>query len=327
MSFNNNTNPLATQEDCSKGGKSRAANLSPERRKEIAINASHSRSCMKGIPKAKHSGILHIGDIKISCAVLDNGKRVITQTSMNTTLGRKGKNASTHNPETALILPNFLSPDNLKQFIDSELGVLANPLVFLYKTSGKAYGFDATLLPKVCDVYLKAREMGVLLPSQKHIAERCEILVRALAQVGIIALVDECSGFQKEREKDELQKLFSAFIAKELQPWVSRFPSEFFCQLKRMYGLEQMKKNPPFFGHLINRWVYDEISEELRPQLKKLNPVTEKGHRKHCHHQFLTQNVGCPALEKQIMKVTTLMSVSDSKEDFEILLEKSKPKS
>lgn len=324
MSENITSKQFTTPEQCSNGGKARAAKLSPERRREIAIKASHSRGVLKDLPKATHSGEIIIGEVKISCAVLDNGKRVITQTSMNASLGRSGKRGSTHDPETALILPNFLSPDNLKPFINPDLIVLSNPIIFSHKTRGKAYGFDATLLPKVCEVYLTAREKGALLPTQKHIADRCEVLVRALAQVGIIALVDESSGFQKEREVDALQQLFSRFIAKELQPWVKRFPSDFFDHMKRMYGLQEMKKTPSFFGCLINRWVYAELSPEIHEELKRLNPVTEAGHRKHRHHQLLTQDVGCPALDRQIQKVVTLMSVSDCREDFEKLLEKSK---
>lgn len=319
---------FTTLEECSRGGKSRAAKLSPERRREIAILASHSRKCVKSlnIPKATHSGEMILGGIKISCAVLENGKRVITQTSMNNSLGRKGKSASIISSEGALIFPNFLAANNLKPFIDPELESLISAVVFLQKNSGKAYGYDATLLPKVCNVYLKAREMGCLHLSQKTIADRCEILVRALAEIGIIALVDESSGFQREREKDELQKLFSAFISKELQPWTKRFPSEFFDHLKRMYGIEQMKKTPRYFGTLINKWIYKELSPEIHEELRRLNPVQESGNRKHHHHQLLTPEIGCPALSKQIQKITTLLSVSDSKEDFEKLLEKSKTK-
>lgn len=326
------THPIKTQfttlEECSRGGKSRAAKLSPERRKEIAILASHSRKCVKAmdIPKATHSGEMILGGIKISCAVLENGRRVITQRSMDSSLGRKDKKGSITTSEGAVLLPSFLAPSNLKPFIDAELEMLINPVIFLHKNSGKAHGYDATLLPKVCNVYLKAREMGCLTPSQKTIADRCEILVRALAEVGIISLVDENTGFQKEREKDELQKLFSSFIAKELQPWTKRFPSEFFDHLKRMYGIEEMKKTPRHFGHFINRVVYNELSPEIHEELKRLNPVQESGNRKHPHHQLLTPNIGCPALEKQIMKVTTLLSVSDTKEDFEKFFEKLKEK-
>lgn len=133
MSFHSNSNPFLTQEVRSKGGKARAAKLSPEKRKEIAIKASHSRWNLEGLPKATHTGPLIIADIKISCAVLENGKRVITQASMNSALGRSNKNPSTLDPQTALLLPNFLVAENIKSFIDKDLKVLANPIVLIKK--------------------------------------------------------------------------------------------------------------------------------------------------------------------------------------------------
>ncbi len=324
----NITGSTTIQELASLGGKARAKKLSPERRKEIAINANRNRKPnlkrQEAIPKATHTGELQIGNIKIACAVLDDGKRVVTLTAFNSALGkRKGGSTTTSKGEREL--PAFISLGSIQPYLTDEVRKLSVPLVFIPKQGGRvAYGFEASLLPKVCDMYLSARNDGILLPQQKHVADRCEILVRALAQVGITALIDESSGFQKERENDELQKLFSKFIAQELQPWVKRFPSEFFSHLKRFYGLEEMKKTPKFFGCLINKWIYKELSPEIHEELKKLNPVTDAGHRKHCHHQLLTQDIGCPALNKQIQKVTTLLSVSDSKEDFERLLEKSK---
>lgn len=38
------------------------------------------------------------------------------------------------------------------------------------------------------------------------------IIIRSVAKVGIVALVDEVTGYQYEREKDELQKILKAYI-------------------------------------------------------------------------------------------------------------------
>jgi len=65
-------------------------------------------------------------------------------------------------------------------------------------------------LPKVCEVYLEARKANALLPSQKHIAERAEILIRGLATVGIIALIDEATGYQQLREERALATILDA---------------------------------------------------------------------------------------------------------------------
>lgn len=302
------------------GGRARAQKLSPERRKEIATLASHSRKCMDGIPRVTHQGKIIIGDLELDCAVLDNGKRVITESSAFKIVGRQRKGRKKQMDH----LPAFLNAKNLQVYVSEDFSNGTFELEYLSPKGSKCKGYEATFIPKVCQVYLEARRSGILTPQQLPMASQAEIVVQALSQIGIIALVDESSGYEKQRENNELQKLFSKFIAQELQPWVKRFPPEFFAHLKRFYGLEEMKKTPKFFGCLINRWVYKELSPEIHEELKRLNPVMESGNRKHCHHQLLTQDIGCPALNKQIQKVTTLLSVSDSKEDFEKLLEKSK---
>jgi hypothetical protein len=45
--------------------------------------------------------------------------------------------------------------------------------------------------------------------------------------VGIIALVDEATGYQKVREKQALQLKLQAFIAEDMQEWAKLFPDEF----------------------------------------------------------------------------------------------------
>ncbi len=311
------TNFIITTQQRSKGGKTAAKNMTKEALYERALKASHSRKCYQNIPKATHFGEMTIGNTLISCAVLEDGRRVITETSMFEILGRtrggRDKRAD---------LPRFLDANNLKPFIPNE--ILSGPAIIEFVgKKGKNYGYEAILIPEICKVYLDARRCNVLIPSQLPTAEKAEIILHSIAKVGIIALIDESTGFQKDREKNELQKLFNAFLAKELQPWTRRFPNSFFDNIKRMYGLEHLKGNPLFAGHLINRYIYDAISPEVLEELKKRNPLNDKGNRNHKHHQFLSENIGHPALEKQIMKVNTLMSVSDSKDEFEKLFEKS----
>ena len=314
------TTIVCTNQDRSKGGKTRAKNLSAQERKDIATKASHSRKCFKDLPKASHSGELEIGNVKISCAVLEDGRRVITESSVFDLLkkSRKGrKTGRTH-------LPAFLSPLNLRPFISKELEADLNSFEYLHPQRGKVKGVDALLSPKICKVYTDAQFAGVVLDSQLPSVYQAYVITQALAQVGIISLVDESSGFQKEREHNELQQLFAKFIAKELQPWVKRFPTEFFENIKRIYGLEHLKSTPSFAGHLINRYIYNELGEEIFNELKSRNPLDDKGRRKHKHHQLLTTDIGCPALEKQVLKINTIMSVSETKEEFEDLFVKSK---
>jgi hypothetical protein len=73
-----------------------------------------------------------------------------------------------------------------------------------------ASGYRADLLPIVCEVYLQARDAAVLPPNQQHVAKQADILMRGLAHVGIIALVDEATGYQEFRAKDALSRILVA---------------------------------------------------------------------------------------------------------------------
>src|SRR5262249_15959451 len=146
-----------------------------------------------------------------------------------------------------------------------------------------------------CDAVLEARKAGGLLKQQEHIAEQCEILVRGFARVGIIALVDEATGFQRDRQKDALARILEAFIAKELQPYVKTFPADYYQEMFRLRGLpfpESSVKRPQYFGVLTNNIIYDRLAPGVRQELQVGIPRNESGRPTAKYFQKLTQNRG-----------------------------------
>ncbi|MCT7959330.1 P63C domain-containing protein [Laspinema sp. D1] len=284
------------------------------------------------ILKATHAGSLDIGNTSIKCAVLDDGSRVITHSSFSSAIGRAGRERGGEGPSSEG-LPSFISANNLKPFVSEKLEQLAMPIIYkpLNPTSGhkgKAYGYKAELLPEVCNTILSARDSGSLLPSQEHIAKQCELLIRGLAVVGIVALVDEATGYQKERERNELQKILEKYIAKELLPWIKTFPDEYYEELFRLRGWQYNPlsvKRPQLVGKLTNQIVYKKMPPGVLEELRMLNPVTENGHRKHRHHQHLTDEVGKMHLEKYLISLITLMRISPNWRIFEKHLERAFP--
>jgi hypothetical protein len=91
-------------------------------------------------------------------------------------------------------------------------------------------------LLSVCDIYLDARKAGILLPAQEAIADRCEILVRAFSRLGLLALIDEATGYQETRPKDALQEYLNKIISKELAAWAKKFPDEFYENIYKLKG-------------------------------------------------------------------------------------------
>ena len=96
-------------------------------------------------------------------------------------------------------MPAFITAKNLKPFIPNELYVTSSQIEFRRKGGGKAYGYPAELLPKVCQVFVDADNAQKLNAHQKHIAEKARLLLTALGKIGIIALVDEATQYQKDR--------------------------------------------------------------------------------------------------------------------------------
>jgi P63C domain len=312
-----------------KGGIARAKSLSKGARSEIAQRAAVAR-WHKDVPKATHTGILKIGDLEIDCAVLNDGRRVLSQRSVNRALGRThgGRDFKLRQSEAGGGLPIFLVPKALQPFISNDLRAVAEKPI-LYDVAGEnsalglGHGIDADALPLVCEVWVKAHEAGALRPNQEPAAIRAAILLRGLQKIGITALIDEATGYQKVRPKDELRKILEAYISKELLPWTERFPEEFYEQMFRLRNwkfssLDYSQKGPQgprYAGKLTKELVYKHLPPGILAELERLNPVV-KGRRKKHHHRFLSGEIGNPHLEKDVVVVTALMRISSDWQTF-----------
>jgi hypothetical protein len=307
--------------------KKRAASLSPKRRSEIAKKAAASR-WTKDLPTAYYTGELDIGGSKLSCAVLEDGTRVLTQSDMMRALGRSRQAKGRQYYRGDVNLPAFLTAQNLKPFVSNDLYVTSSQIEFKLPSGQRAFGYRAEMLPQVCEVYLKARDAGALLPAQMHVARQADILMRGLANVGILALIDEATGFQRDRAADALSKILEDFIAKELQPWVKTFPDEFYSELFRLRGLDFPRdtvKRPQYFGYLTNDIIYDRLAPGVKEELKNSTPKTPKGRLAHALHRRLTPDLGHPKLREHMASVVTIMKLSDTYDDFREKLDRLHP--
>jgi hypothetical protein len=312
----------------SKGGLARAKALSKEERSAIARKAADDRwAAVRNIPKETHSGTLRLGK-GIPCSVLDNGKRVFSVMGLLRAFGAGGKSRATL-AEGATPAPEFLSAANLQSHISPELrSKLENTIEFRSMHGGRALGYAADILNLICDALLDARAAGVLRPNQLRVAAAGEALMRALSKVGIIALIDEATGYQADRASDELQRLVEAYVVEDMRPWVGLFPDSFFKQIYRIHGWQYqpgVTQGPRYVGKFINKYVYDRLPSQVVAKLRALNPVIGK-RRKHKHHQFLSEDIGEPTVDRHLASVTTLMSVANDKRHFDDMFRRAFPK-
>jgi len=288
----------------------------------------------KKTPEAQYEGILHIGDAEIPCAVLDDGTRVLTQTEILKALGRSQRPKS-KGSRAVDELPPFLATKSLQPFIDEDLRESTKPVEFRPlrgDEDSRKTGYRAHALPKICEAMLQARDAGALHSTQIPLARQAEILMRGLAHVGIVALVDEATGYQEVRDRIALQEILDKYLTDEWAQWTKTFPDEFYIHLFRLKGIpypppgKHKNWRPSFVGHWTNDVVYSRLAPGVLKKLKELNPRTEKGRRKRTHHQHLTRDYGHPALREHLGNVIFLMRGCRNWDDFKRRLESAAPK-
>lgn len=285
--------------------------MTPEQRKEAASKAALAKVAIAKLPKATHGGeghLLKIGEIEIPCYVLEDGRRVLAQRGMVTALGMSRGGSSKGGGDR---LAHFVTGKALEPFIGEALRlVIESPIQFKTPAGMVANAYDAQILADICEAVLTARSDGKLQQQQSHIAQRCEVLMRGFARVGIIALVDEATGYQRDRSKDALAKILEAYVAKELQPWVKTFDADFYEGMFRLRGLPYPTGHlrPQYFGKLTNDVVYRRLAPGVLAALKKEGATAEKKGRL---HQHLTAGYGRQELLKHLGSVTAMMRLSD----------------
>ena len=310
-----------------KGGYARAEQLSPAERRKIAQNAAAARWNVDAEVAVK-TGKLEIGDLIIPCAVLPGGIRVLSERAITKALG--GKRGGSHwkrmkeNPDGAN-LPIFLSAKNIFPYISKDLleGLNRRRLYKARGGVGAGHGIEASLLPKICNVLLKVRDEKKSLASQDPIIAQADIIMRGLAEVGIIALVDEATGYIDDKKKEEYRDLFREFIRKECREWEKEFPEQFTDMIYQLYGLAKgaKGKHPRFFGKFIRKYIYAPLAGSngtVLAMLDERNPVVyAKGRRRYKMHQFLTEQIGLPAIRAHIWQVVGIGNAFKSKDAFD----------
>jgi hypothetical protein len=265
----------------------------------------------KRIPSLRvvKSGELDIAGIKVPCAVLSNGKRVFFQREIVGLLTGNKKGG----------LSRYLQAGNLQPFLPEKfIGKSIEEVVWVFPYRGNiAQGFEGTDLIEICEMYLKARAARtpdgkeILHDSQKDLAIQSEIITRVFAKIGVIAAIDEATGYQKE--KDEYQRLLAQYIAEEVQPWIKTFGENYYLQIYRLKNWDweeriKDKKNYPWeVAKITNRIVYEKLPAGVLDKLRELNPRSEKGHRKHKNFQLLTPNAGYIHLVKHLGHIEAIM--------------------
>jgi hypothetical protein len=159
---------------------------------------------------------------------------------------------------------------------------------------------------------------------QRFLAIRAEIIIRAAAKLGIVALVDAAVQYVPDHRRGEYQALFEKFILDECREWEAEFPRKYLDMIYRIYGLRRIDpdstQTPRFFGKFTRKYIYAPLAHSkgaILEQLDSKNPVVYmNGGRKYKFHSFLTEEVGLPALRQHLWQVIGIGSVCTTKDQF-----------
>ena len=303
------------------GGRARAERTDPERRKEIG-RLGAARRWMKPedrgeMPEAVSQGILPIGNTKVEVYVLKDRRRLVSKRAMARALGLKSDGGNAFMKTLSGKIIGSRIPDELRQKIE-------NPIVFKPLSGDPAHGFEATVLIELCDFLMEIRDD--LLESQAFLAQQAEAIIRAAAKIGIIALIDEATGFIDDKRREEYRELWQGFIREEAAKWEkAEFPDDLFNLIYKLYGLKRFNpsstKHPKFFGKFLRKYIWTPLANSKGAILEELevkNPVVyANGGRKYKLFQFLNEEVGLPALRKHIWKTVGIGDSVRTKEQFD----------
>ena len=301
-----------------KGGRARALALTPEARAVIAAKGAQARwHGGQELAYATHTGELKIGEVTIPCYVLNDGRRVLSKAAISAALDLSPTGGKTRAVRVTEIL-GVLDQKGLKT---SEISARTEQIVRFSNLGapGVVHGIEAAVLVDLCKVFLEARRLGILSPQAQRIAARCEVLLTGFAQVGVVALIDEATGYQQDRVRDALATILEQFIARELRPWVSTFPSDFYKHIFRLHGWDFVPasvKRPGCVGYMTTDLVYQRLAPGVLEELKRLTPRNAQGRPTHKLHQRLSLDTGHPKLREHLTGVVYLLKAANTWRGF-----------
>lgn len=282
------------------------------------------------LPTATHQGQMAVGDLMLDCYVLEDGRRVFHKRGMARALGLKsnGGNAFMKTMQGKGLGSSL--PETLREKIN-------NPLNFKPLTQDLAHGYDADVLADVAKAIVAADSDGKLTKQQHALAVQAQILLNAFAKVGVVALIDEATGYQQIRDPNALRVLVQQYIEEEKRQWEKQFPDAYYDDLNRLYGSKKLTKTstgaviqnrPQHFAKFTRDYVYFPLENgAVLEELDRINPkVGLNKTRKARFHQHLTEGYGIEKLKRQVQEVQTLMAVSDTVAVFKKLFMKRFPK-
>lgn len=211
-----------------------------------------------------------------------------------------------------------------KDLIPAENGTI--PALINFDTGGAAFAKHAVGVPverfmDICIAFSTALQENnsdsaqyKLTDRQKEIAANANKFLRATAKIGIIALVDEATGYQYDRPLDALQFKLNLYLAEEMREWEKTFPDELWVQFGRLTNWKgSLHSRPKYWGKLVNELVYSYLDKDVYNYLKSNKP---KPIGNLSYHRWLTSQYGLKKLMEHMWQLIGMASACNSMEEL-----------
>lgn len=312
-----------------RGGRARMQKMSPEERRALASAAAKKRWSQERIagtsrlkkgadveaPAAIAWGTLPIGEAQLPCYVLNDEAKTRVFSLKGVVVGLIGTEGGQ--------LAEYIKVRSLRPFLPDDLVPAeendAIPALIQFDTGGEAFTKYAWGLPvekfmDLCVAYSTAADSTQLTDRQARTAANANRFIRACAKVGIVALVDEATGYQEQRPADDLQFKLSLYLAESMRKWEKTFPDELWMQFGRLTGwTKPAHQRPKYWGKLVIELVYKYLDPDVTDWLQE--NVPKPVHRQN-YHQWLSDQYGLQRLIEHIWKLIGVASTCSTMDEL-----------
>lgn len=258
-------------------------------------------------PRALCAGTLRRIGINADCFVLDDHRRVLSQSGILRALSDGGAETGDDTPGNK----------NFGRFLDrlpNKPKVLSSPPFEFYTlTNSIALGRSEEWFVALLKTLKAAHRDGLLRPQQIKYAIVADQMLDALVGVGLRALIDEATGFQSVRASDDLARLYERLLLNQPDTWERTWPERVVRSLCRTYRIRMTGRQMPAPMSGVIGWIYRlVIGEDVHEEIRRRNPRPPGGRRTK-HHQFWADELRKLATDH--LKV--ILAFSDTSRDAE----------
>lgn len=174
----------------------------------------------------------------------------------------------------------------------------------------------------VCSAFAMANLNGEeLSEAQQEIVKNANRFIIATAKIGIIALIDEATGYQYQRSAKELQNKIKYFLTDnpDGREWEKTFPDELWYEFGRLTNWKgSIQKRPKYWGKYVNSLIYDCLDADIAKYLRENKPPKYTGQR---YFQWFNGEYGIKELTQHIWQIIGMAKTCETMNELKILAE------